>query len=275
MNHSREVKALIVFAAIIAYALLFNHYDNLQKNRVRQLSPVMPEIIYKSALGFLEQIGAESLFIKTKVFFGGLEPSAPIDNPRTYADYYKVIVSLHPEFMDTYHFSESILPWTGEELTRLNNQILIRGVETHPDYFMLYFYLGFNHFYFLKNYKKAATYFWQASEKKDAPSWLGHLAATLSAQGGDIIGGLLLLRAMEHSETSEQIKKRYQSEIVEYKKAVTVQQAMNAFVSRNQRFPATLDELTPEFLPALPVFSDEFKLIYAPPELRMVRNSEQ
>lgn len=271
----RLFKPAIMIGALIVYAILFSYHDRLDKSRINLLAPAMPEVIYKASLGFLEQIGAESLFVRTKVFFADLVPRDQIRNSFTFADYFQIISSLHPEFTDTYHFAESILPWAGEEQTRLDNQILTRGIQAHPNDFMLSFYLGFNHFYFLKEYKLAATYFLNAAEKKEAPSWLGHLAAVLSARGGDIIGGLVMLRAMERSETTDAVKIRYQKDISEYEKAAKVQHALHMYTSKYHEFPVSLHNLTPEFLPSLPTFTGEYRLIYTPPELRMIKHDEK
>lgn len=275
MNRSAMIKPFFVACIILAYSIMFAHYDNLKSENPPQLTPALPETIYKGSLGFLQQLGAEVLYIKTKVFLGGSDPVVSLEKTMTLSNYFEIVNSLHPDFIDTYHFTESTLPWISPEQTRIANRILINGTQTHPDNYMLPFYLGFNHFYFLKEHKAASTYFWQSSKLEGAPSWFGHLAATLSSKSGDIIGGLILLRAMERNESSEVTKARYQHDIVEHEKAVAVFKAVQLFQSKHGRYPNNLMELTPETLPALPIFSNEYKLIYAPPELRLVKHDEE
>ena len=53
--------------------------------------------------------------------------------------------------------------------------------------------------------------------------------------------------------------------------AFSVQKAVNAFQVERMRTPTTLDELVPDYLPALPDFGRAFELTWKPPVVGLKR----
>jgi len=258
-------------ALIVAYGMLFSVQETAQGRGTVTLTPILP-IALQRTLGYLRQFGAEMLYIKAVVFLGGRAASTP---PQAYADtlaeYFQTISQLHPKLLDTYYMGESSLSWINAEQARRANQILETGVRALPDMWVIPFFAGFNEFRYLNHPIKAAGWLQQASEIKDAPIWLGHLSAILSARGGDILGGLAWLRAMKIAEPNEAIKKLYDMDIAEFKKAARVLGALAAYERIHGKPPLTLKALSPEFLEYLPKMQQGFVLDYKRPNLHLVR----
>ena len=84
---------------------------------------------------------------------------------------------------------------------------------------------------------------------------------------------ILSLMALTKSTEDEAIRQRYREEMEMFKSALAVQKAVNAFQIARMRTPATLDELVPEFLPALPTFGQAFELTWNPPVVGLKRPS--
>jgi len=256
---------------IMAYGALFSVQEAAQGRGVVTLTPVLP-IALQRTLGYLRQFGAEMLYIKAVVFLGGRAPATP---PQTYADtlaeHFQTISQLHPKLLDTYYMSESSLPWINAEQARRTNQILETGARTRPNMWIIPFFAGFNEFRYLNHPVKAAGWLQQASEIKDAPIFLGHLSAILSARGGDVLGGLAWLRAMKAAEINEPAKSLYDADIAEFEKAARVLGAIAAYERIHGKPPLTLEALSPGFLEHLPKMQQGFVLDYKRPNLRLVR----
>ncbi|MBU4177219.1 MAG: hypothetical protein KJ730_05195 [Proteobacteria bacterium] len=140
-----------------------------------------------------------------------------------------------------------------------------------PDNFVLPFFAGFNHFYYLAEPLEAARLFHLAAKRPNGPIMLEHLANILSAEGGNIYAALIGLRGMYASEKDEQIKMRYAEEIAAFEKAVTVLEAIRRHEKMKGTPPAALTDLVPDYLPAIPDIGPIFTLEWKPPHLGVVR----
>lgn len=264
----------IFFLLLIFYGMLFPLQETRFSESSQQLSHPLPPVIEKIALGYLKQLGGEMHFVKASVFYGGLQPGFdPLKFAEPFARHLTAAATLHPQFIDTYFLCQATLPYINNEYAEYANSVFAQGMAALPDNFLLPFFIGFNHFYHLKDPHNAALFLKIASEKPNGPSWLGHLASTLAAEGGDIYGGLIWLKAMLAGEEDERVRERYQHSIVMFERAVTVQQAINTYKNQHGQYPAVLDALVPEELAALPEFDPPFQLSWEPPTLRLIRKN--
>ena len=269
-----SVRFFIFVFFLVSYGILFSLQETHFSKNSQQLSHPLPPAIQKAALGYLRQLGGEMHFIKASVFYGGVEPGRdPLEYAEPLARHLTAAATLHPYFVDTYFFCQATLPYINNEYAVYANDILSQGMAALPDNFVLPFFIGFNHFYLLKDPLQATFFLKQASQYPGVPSWLGHLASTLAAEGGDIYGGLIWLRAMLAAEEDEAVRERYQQSIAMFERAVTVQQAIDAYKNLHSQYPATLDDLVPEVLAVLPEFDSPFHLSWEPPTLRLIRES--
>ncbi len=266
----RRIFVLIII--LVTYGLFFYHQEKSAHQNSPKLPYPLPVGIQKTALGYLRQLGAELLYIKTAVFLGGREPGL---NPKSYssslAQHFSIMSALHPEFVDTYYLCESSLSSIDNESTLLANKILENGMKALPDNWVLPFFFGFNHLYYLNESGKASAALYQASILPKAPPWLGHLAGVLAAEGGDIYGGLMWLKAMLANEEDEVLRERYRKDILTFEQAVSVQKAISEYQNLYILPPLTLDDLVPFFLPSLPRIEGNYVLSWTPPTLRLLR----
>ncbi len=250
----------------------------VQERQVRHvpphLSPTLPAKVHKVAAGYMYQLLAEMLYIKTTVFLGGRTPDEEDQSyAPTLADHFSVISTLHPDFIDTYFMCESSLSSLGPDSARKTNAVLEKGMAAKPDNWILPFFKGFNHFYYLNEPLEASTVLYSTSQLPDAPTWLGHLASMLSAKGGDIYAGLIWLKAMLSTENDEITQARYRNEIIVFEKAVQVLKAIREYENNFNYSPPTLEDLVPRFLPGIPKLEEGYALVWNPPTLRLTRPS--
>lgn len=268
-----------LFIRLCCFLLLLSVYGvffTLQEARFsesnQQLSHPLPPVIQKIALGYLHQLGGEMEFIKASVFIGGLKPGRdPLEYAEPLAHHFTAAASLHPQFIDTYFLCHAFLPYINNDYARYANSVLALGMTALPNNFVLPFFAGFNHFYYLDEPLEAARLFHLAAAKPNGPPILEHLANILSAEGGNIYAALIGLRGMYASEKNEQVKNRYAEEIAAFEKAVTVLEAIRRHEKIKGAPPAALTNLVPDYLPTIPDVGPVFTLEWKPPHLGIVR----
>ena len=254
------------------YLFVFFHQDRLYRDTVVQLQPIPSAQFLRATTGYLKQLLAEVFFAQSSVFLGGLKPGT---NPESYAPVlahnYRQITALYPEFQDPYYFAQSYLAHVGPEYARAANEILANGREAYPENLAYPFFQGYNYFRHLEQPLEAAAVFREASYLPEAPPMFAHMVIILTAEGGMLEASILSLMALSKSTDDEAIKKMYQKEIEMFKKALAVQKAANAYQVERMRTPTTLDELVPDYLPALPDFGQAFELTWKPPVVGLKR----
>ncbi len=262
----------LFFLLLSFYGVLFSLQDARFSESSQQLSHPLPPAIQKIALGYLRQLGGEMQFIKASVFYGGLKTGRdPLEYTESLAHHFTAATTLHPHFIDTYYFCQATLPHINNDYARYANTVLAQGIAALPNNIILPFFAGFNHFYYLNEPLEAARLFHLAAAKPNGPPMLEHLANILSAEGGNIYAALIGLRGMYASEKDEQIKMRYAEEIGAFEKAVTVLNAIQRHEKMNGAPPAALNDLVPEYLPAIPDIGPVFTLEWKSPHLQVVR----
>ncbi|MBU4408454.1 MAG: hypothetical protein KJ772_07125 [Proteobacteria bacterium] len=262
----------LFFLLLFFYGAFFTLQETRFSEGNQHLSHPLPPAIQKIALGYLRQLGGEIQFIKASVFYGGVKPGRdPLEYADPIAQHFTAAATLHPHFIDTYFLCQAILPHINKDYTRYANTVLARGMTALPDNFVLPFFAGFNHFYYLDEPLEAARLFYLAAAKPNGPPVLEHLANILSAEGGNIYAALIGLRGMYASEKDEQIKMRYAEEIAAFEKAVTVLEAIRRHEKMKGTPPAALTDLVPDYLPAIPDIGPIFTLEWKPPHLGVVR----
>ncbi len=261
-----------VLALLIIYTGVFILQESQQQYGQHHLGETLPARLQQISLGYLHQLGAEMLYVKVMVFLGGRGQGESVTSFAPTLDrHFQVISDLHPYFQDTYYICESSLSWISPKFARRVNLVMEKGMEARPDLWMLPFFAGFNYFRYLDQPGEASKYLWEASKADEAPEWIGHLATTLAAEGGDIYGGMLWLKAMLVVEDNEMASARYRADIVEFEKAIVVLQALNRYRKQYGQEPATLDDLKPEFLLDLPEMERGYELWYEASTLRLRR----
>lgn len=266
------IRTIVLTGLVFLYVFIFTAQEQKAQNRNVSLELALPVKFHKIAAGYIKQLAAEMLFIRTSIFLGGVRPNSP---PTSYSDAlgnnFEVMTQLYPRFIDPYYFCQGFLPHISPEAAAKANSILQIGIDTYPEDLALRFFHATNFFLSMNEPHKGATAFAEAAKLPNAPPIFGHLAALLSAQGGDIAAGLISLKTMLATENDEVVRTRYEEEIVIFEQALEVQKGLNTYINKYGVAPKTLDQLVPGFLPQLPEIKDTFTLIYDPPNLHLQR----
>lgn len=266
------IRAVAVVLTLLVYSGIFSVQYHKAQELENSLDTALPVAFHKITAGYLKQLAAEMLFIKTSVFLGGVRAGTP---PKSYeaalGNNFEVMTQLYPRFIDPYYFCQGFLTPISQYSAARANRIFETGISAHPDNQFIRMFQGTNYVLSLNEPLKAAKVFREASEIENASPLFGHLAALLSAKGGDIAAGLISLKAMLAAEDNEAVQNRYKEEIVIFEKALEVQRAIDVYTNKNGEPPRTLNQLVPEFITQLPVIKKSFILVYNAPDLHLQR----
>jgi hypothetical protein len=266
------MKKLVGAILLVLYLAVWGTQKDKAEWADYYLAPAPPAPVLKVASGYARQMAGFSLFVKVAIFAGGpLRGVDKISYADSLAQNFEVMTDLYPEFIDSYHYCQSLLAPIAPKYARRANVILDRAVEAHPDVLYFPFFQAFNYFYYLAEPVKAAELFFEMVKLPDAPPWFGHLAGSLMARGGNLLAGRAMLQAMFESEQDETMKERYRSSIDEFDRALKVQAALDRFRKEQGDDPASLQELVPRYLEALPKSGEGYTLVWEPPLLRLER----
>ncbi len=125
-----------------------------------------------------------------------------------------VVTTVDPWVGHPYRFAAHWLTGSLEQV-RFANRLLERAVTYHPDDWRNWFYLGFNHFYYLEDNVEAAKAMERASELEGAPSYLKRLVARLKADTAGIETAAVLLAELVRSTEDPLAKAQYEAALLE------------------------------------------------------------
>lgn len=266
------VRGIFLIGLILLYGRFFFIHEQKIKDLDVTLDIALPVNFHKISAGYVKQLAAEMLFIKTSVFLGGVKPGTP---PAGYVDAldnnFEVMTSLYPGFIDPYYFCQGFLSPISPAAAARANSILETGIAAHPQDLFLRLFYGSNFFLSMNEPLKGAKAFAEAAMLPKAPPLFAHMAALLSARGGDIAAGLISLKTMLAVEKDEAVRARYQREINVFEQAMAVNEALKGYVNKYGAAPQTLELLVPEFLQRIPEIKDAFILVYDPPTVHLQR----
>ncbi|MDQ6961186.1 MAG: hypothetical protein Q9M28_01460 [Mariprofundaceae bacterium] len=258
-----------MFCLYISLALLQGDKKTLKEVK---LENTMPIGLHQVVSSYARQLFADAIYIKVVVFLGSKPLPKVDDYKNNLYQHFLVIQALHPQLIDMYYLSESSLSWVSKADTLRVNELMSVGMAKKTEEWLLYFFKGFNEFYYLQEPAEAARTLYASSAIESTPLWLGSLATVLAAKGGELRAGLSWLKVMWGSETDVDQKKRYARDIVTFEKALLIQVALEHFKGIHQVWPESLSELVPDFLVELPVIKgDQYDLSYANEQLRLLR----
>jgi len=188
---------------------------------------------------------SDFLFLKIATFVGGRSGSGKLLNEEDWhfvAQSLDVVTDLDPYFVDPYMLAEGLLAWDAGK-PDIANQLLVKGMKYRTSDWRLPFFVGFNSFYFLKDYGTASKFIMEASQLPGSPAYLATLGARLAYYGGKSKTALLFLKEMLADTDDTMMKKRLQMRLQALERAVLIEEALDKFKVKEGRMPKELTEL--------------------------------
>ncbi|MBI5194035.1 MAG: hypothetical protein HZA08_11440 [Nitrospirae bacterium] len=200
------------------------------------------EYLKPVVLGY-EQLAGDIIWLKVIQVIGDKTVT-----PKAYNWVYHaldVVTTLDPKFSYVYQLGGVTLAVLAQQ-PDLSNKLLIKGFKENPDVWQIPFYIGFNYFFYLQDYKLAAEYMAKASELPGHPEYLPKLAARLYVQSGDPDVAIEFLYRMYKESNDEKVKESISNRI----KEVTVEKdirmlegIVKKYKEANRAYPTKLTDL--------------------------------
>jgi hypothetical protein len=149
---------------------------------------------------------------------------------------------LDPYFLDPYYVAQANLTWDGH-LFRETNLLLEKGSRYRDWDWMLPFFAGFNHFYFLQENEQASIYLMEASRRPGASPLFASLATRLAVKGRRTENAIIFLEEMLRSEEDEGIKKGYRIRLEAMHGILALEKAVELYTVRTGQPPTNLQAL--------------------------------
>lgn len=203
--------------AITSMLLNGSVYSNYEKYALEKLNhqSEMPAIVTRSIAAEFDGVLADYYQFKLMTFMG---MKLQFQTPPTYDEWilmYNIclqITHLDPKFWDPYQFAEMMLVWQAK-MIKETNELLLIAAKARPDDFRPNYFIGFNHFYFLKDTVNAAHHMRLAANLPDAPVYLKGLASRLSIYGNQTRLGIAFLKDLLATTNDPSITAYFQKRI--------------------------------------------------------------
>jgi tetratricopeptide (TPR) repeat protein len=145
-----------------------------------------------------------------------------------------------------------VLTWDAGRVTDAN-RLLEKALRHRPSDWVIPFYLGFNHFYFLRDNEKGAEYLMAASRLPESHAFLGLLASRLSTQAGRTEAAIMFLDELAGSTTDPRLKHEMTLRAEALQAIAVIERGIAAYKHRFGAAPTAVEQLVEaRVLKALP-----------------------
>lgn len=212
-----------------------------------EASYVLPAPLLKITALEFDSLASDFTFLQAMVFMGSTferkeRPRVKEWEWRWLHDTLNASTDLDPYFLDPYYFGEANLTWEGN-MIREANKLLEKGSKYRDWDWMLPFFIGFNHFYFLQENDRASEYLMEASKRPDASPMFASLATRLAYKGNRTENAIIFLRQLLKDTTDERLKKEYETRLTALEKILFLEKAVTVYNERFEKAPSKLDDL--------------------------------
>jgi len=247
----------LLLAMGFGHAALNHHVWQMRASERREIPAgyVLPSKFSRILAFGHKGVLADFLFLKVSTFYGErhLNITEFSDDDWVYlVSALDVITDLDPYFSDPYIMGQAILGWEGRVSEAIH--LLEKGRKYRIWDWRMPYYIGFNYFYFMEEYGRAAEYMMEAARHPDSHAFLKPLAARLSYYAGKSQTGVLFLREMIAESDSPNIQAALQVRLQALESAALLENLIERFIAERGVAPEKIEDLVSEgYLAELPV----------------------
>lgn len=248
------MKRWSLLGMLLVIALSGQIFSLTRADRAKELLPLavgadyaLPGQVLKISAGEFKGLFSDVIFLKTLSFYG--KTFERREKPRVREaefdwinDSLTAATELDPYFLDPYYLANSILAWDAKRVEQAN-LLLEKGVEYRRWDWLLPFYAGFNHYYFLHDNAKAAKLLEIAAKRSGGQTLLATLAARLAYQANKTESAIIFLEEMLRQATDDYSRREYGQRLDALKDILALEKAVAAYQTKVGRAPTTLTEL--------------------------------
>jgi tetratricopeptide (TPR) repeat protein len=188
---------------------------------------------------------ADFLLLKTITFFGErveLEQTLSESDWQYIIGSLDAITDLDPYFLDPYILAEGLLTWESGRYEEAN-RLLEKGRKYRVNDWQLPFFIGFNHFFFLKDFEKGGDYLMMASRLPDSPAFLPSLAARIGYYGDKAHTAVMFLKGIIAQTSDERLKNWLNFRLLALERAALLEDLVEKYQEERGTLPEKVEDL--------------------------------
>lgn len=247
MSGSRRSLILFLLLPLVIAPLFYIQQEiDLKRDENRKIERFMilpkGEYLKTAALGY-DQLIADIIWLRAIQVIG--EKRISEEGYNWIYNALDVVTTLDPKFHYAYQVGGVILSALGKKID-LSNAILEKGLRENPSIWQIPFYLGFNHFFYMDDYKKAADYMTIASRLPGRPFYIPQLAATLYVEEGDPEVALEFLERVYKETEDERVRKEIETkakDVMIERDILFLEGGIKRYIEIYGKYPENLQEL--------------------------------
>ena len=241
----------LLLVGLLGYALLIGPFSAyMQHKPIEEKLGFVPSIkVIKALSADQQELAGASLVMKVLMYFGGMLSKAQtgqlLTDPIDLHGMSRLLhgaVKLDPYNMDAYYFAQGFLTWDAKQF-KVANDLLDYGMRYRTWDWYLPFFAGFNHAYFLKDYRKAADYYEKAARLSNNNLHI-QLAGRYLQESGHTYLAIAYLSAMVRSEKNQALCRDYQIRLQAFQEVRRIELARDRFFRERGVMPRTIADLT-------------------------------
>ena len=237
---------ILCILSIVGFAFMQTQIDQIRTPRERLEEKLIyipgTQFLKTASLGF-HAVLADIFWARSVVYFGG-----HFHDDQDYRWLYRILdatTTLDPSNILAYRFGGTLLAINGS--VDKSTALLEKGIQNNPDGdWRLYFLLGFNHFFYLEDYAKAAEYIEKASKMPGHPKYLPRLAARMYAKSGKMDVAIDFLKETYNQQEDENAKKAIAERInilMAKRQIRPLEDVAEIYKKNYDKYPGELEEL--------------------------------
>lgn len=199
-----------------------------------------PVEFYKVAAGEFSGLSADFLYLDIASALGGR--NAKSLNSGEWDKIQKAFAvanGLDPYFEPVFRTVQAYMTWSAERYEEAI-ELLEPANEKRTWDWQPAFYIGFDHYFFLKDNAEGSRYFLEAAQRENAPTMLATLGSRLAAESGNAALGIDFLQRMMATAQNDDERKTYQERIEALQGVVALEAAVARYRAELGRNPPDL-----------------------------------
>jgi len=247
---SRPSPMTLLLISLISYGLLIGPFTAYMRNK-----PIEEKLGYLPSIKLLKPLSADqkelagaSLVFKVLMYYGNAVGKAPggavlAEQPdlQGMSRLLHGAVQLDPYNMDAYYFAQGFLTWDARQF-KVANDLLEYGMKYRTWDWYLPFFAGFNHAYFLKDYKKAAHYYNLAGDLSGEDLYKS-LSSRYLQESGQTDLAIAYLTGMVKTAKNQAVKRNYEVRLKAFREVRRIELARDRFAAAREGLPVSVDQL--------------------------------
>ncbi|OGW53433.1 MAG: hypothetical protein A2Z46_08235 [Nitrospirae bacterium RBG_19FT_COMBO_55_12] len=257
MQRSPVVAFLIVLSLLHVIALGRATEERRLLPKADGSAYVIPGSLIKITALEFDGLASDIMFLRALLFMGSTYERK--ETPRVkswewkwFYDTLTASTDIDPYFLDPYLLGNAYLTWGGGMVNEANT-LLEKGSRYRDWDWTLPLYIGFNHFYFLRQNEKASMYLMHASRRPGASPILASLAANLAYKERKTENAVIFMQEILTRTEDEDLKKYFEMRLEYLNGVLLLEKGVSRYKAKFHKVPSNLNQLVKErILMALP-----------------------